>query len=187
MNKGNLEQVLGGTFVAQPGFEGEVEGDVDAPASIPGMTSPERIFESGFDAEVAANKSKFAPPYKKISGRFDPFQHEQLKASVGTWSMLINRPVVTFEDTCEHAMALCRMWVQEDKEMEVLVEKRKKEAIQREANNQIDIMVEGTKAYAVEQARIAWREGVKKRDEIVKQWNDYVGALRTEYRRLRDE
>ncbi len=116
----------------------------------------------------------------------DPVDYERMKMSVGTWSVLIDKAVVTFQDTCEHALALCRLWVQEDKELAEIAEQREKKTVKKEADVKTEILVEGTKAYEVEQARLAWREAVRKRNELVKQWNDYVEQMRNEYRRLRD-
>lgn len=186
MSKGNLENVLGGVFTALPGLNGEVEAEVDHTPAIPGLNLPEKVFEKSFDAAVLENTRKHAPKYKALSGRFDPFEYDRMKTSAGTWSVLIDKAVVTFSDACEHALALCRLWVQEDEELAKLAEIREKKEAQKEAEEKTQIMVEGTKAYEVEQARLAWREAVRQRNEITKQWNEYVDAKRKEYHRLRD-
>lgn len=186
MSKGNLENVLGGTFVALPGLNGEVESEVDHGPALLGIDVPTRVFEKTFDGNALDGLRKHAPKYKELAGRFDPFDYERMKMSVGTWSVLIDKAVVTFQDTCEHALALCRLWVQEDKELAEIAEQREKKTVKKEADVKTEILVEGTKAYEVEQARLAWREAVRKRNELVKQWNDYVEQMRNEYRRLRD-
>lgn len=186
MSKGNLENVLGGAFVALPGLNGEVEDTVDHGKPFVGIDVPEKVFEKTFDSSVLAEITKHAPKYKLLSGRFDPFEYERMKTSVGTWSVLVNKPVITFQDACEHALALCRLWVQEDVELANIAEVREQRAITKEVEAETNILVEGTKEYEIEQARLAWREAVKQRNEITKQWNEYVDAKRKHYHQLRD-
>lgn len=186
MNKGNLENVLGGAFVALPGLNGEVEDSVDHGPAFLQVDLPEKIFEKTFDSAVLEEVRKHAPKYQELSGRFDPFDYERMKTSVGTWSVLIEKPVITFQDACEHALALCRLWVQEDGELAQLAEVREKKQVVKEAEAKTNILVEGTKEYAVEQARLEWREAVKQRDEVTKQWKEYVDAKRKYYQTLRD-
>ena len=186
MNKGNLENVLGGAFVALPGLNGEVEDGVDHGPAFLQIDLPEKVFEKTFDAAVLSEIGKHAPKYNALSGRFDPFEYERMKTSVGTWSVLIEKPVITFQDACEHALALCRLWVQEDVELAQLAEIREKKMVEREAEAKTNIMVEGTKEYAIEQARLEWREAVRQRNEVTKQWNEYVDLKRKHYHALRD-
>lgn len=185
MNKGNLENVLGGSFIVQPGLKGEVDKVDHGPAFLQ-VDLPEKVFEKTYDADVLAEIAKHAPKYQEWNGRFDPFEYNRMKASSGTWSVLIEKSVITFQDACEHALALCRLWVQEDAELAQLAEIREKKQVDKEVTAKTNIMVEGTKEYEVEQARLAWREAVKQRNEITKQWNEYVDATRKHYHTLRD-
>lgn len=186
MNKGNLENVLGGTFVALPGLNGEVEDNVDHGPAFVGIDLPDKVFEKTFDGELLENMRKHAPKYKEWSGRFDPFEYDRMKMSVGTWSVLVDKSLVTFTDACEHALALCRLWVQEDEELAKIAEVREKREVEKEVAAKTNILVEGSKEYEIEQARLEWREAVKKRNEITKQWNEYVNAKRSRYHELRD-
>lgn len=186
MNKGNIENVLGGVFVALPGLNGEVEDSIDHGEAFVHVDLPEKVFEKTFDGEALEAARTHAPKYKDWNGRFDPFEYDRMKMSTGTWSVLIDKPVITFQDTLEHALALCRLWVQEDEELTKLAEVREKRVVEKEVAAKTNIMVEGTKEYDVEQARLEWREAVKQRNTITKQWNEYVDAKRKYYQELRD-
>lgn len=186
MSKGNLEKLLGGSFTALPGLNGEIEAEVNHEEPLPGINVPDRIFEKSFNGEALENLRKHAPKYKELIGRFDPFDYERMKTSAGTWSVLIEKPVITFKDTCEHALALCRLWVQEDKELAEAAQTKQTKEVSKEVAAKTNILIEGTKEYAVEQARLAWREAVRQRNEITKQWNEYVDTKRKEYHQLRD-
>ena len=185
MSKGNIENVLGGAFNALPGLNGEVDGEVSHAPAIPGLNLPEKVFEKSFDAEALETARKYAPAYKALSGRFDPFDYERMKISAGTWSVLIEKSIMTFKDACEHAQALCRLWFEEDKELAQLALAKEQKGVDKEVAAKTNILIEGTKEYNVEQARLAWRAAVKQRNEITKQWNDYVDAKRKEYHDLR--
>lgn len=180
----NIEKVLGGAFIARDGYEGEV--DTEENPSIPGVNVPEKVFEKTFDAEVLERSRNSAPKYKELSGRFDPFSIEKMLRTVGTWSVLIDRSVVTFKDACDHAMALCGLWRGEDQELMVIAEKRENQQAKKEADDKASIFVEGTKAYEVEQARIEWKEAVRQRNEAMEKWNKFVEDKRNHYRQLRD-
>lgn len=186
MSKGNLEKLLGGSFTALPGLNGEIDVQIAQKELIPGLNSSERIFEKTFDGEALEKLRKYAPTYKALTGRFDPFDYERMKTSAGTWSVLIEKPVITFTDACEHAQALCRLWLEEDKQLAVFDAQRDRKVIDKEVTAKTNILIEGTKEYNIEQARLAWREAVKQRNEITKQWNDYVEVKRKEYHNLRD-
>lgn len=186
MNKGNIENVLGGVFVALPGLNGEVEDDIDHGPAFVGIDLPDKVFEKTFDGEALEAARTHAPKYKDWSGRFDPFEYDRMKMSVGTWSVLIDKSVITFQDALEHALALCRLWVQEDVELAQLAEVREKRETEKEVAAKTNILVEGTKEYEVEQARLEWREAVKQRNSVTKQWNEYVDAKRKHYQHLRD-
>lgn len=186
MNKGNLENVLGGSFTVSPGLNGEVDSSVDHEPLLPGVGSPTIEFDKTYDAARLETIEGHAPKYKDLIGRFNPFDYQRMKISVGTWSVLINKAVVTFEDAIEHALALCRLWVQEDEELARIAEQREVEKVKKEVKAKTEILIEGTHAYNVEQARLAWKEAVRLRNETVKQWDEYVKAKREEYRQLRD-
>lgn len=186
MSKGNLENVLGGVFVAGPGLEAEVESNVDHGPALIGVDSPEILFKKTYNEESHKSAKEFAPKYKEISGRPDPFDTERMILSMGTWSVLTNKSVMSFAEALEHALALCRLWQQEDEELAKISQTRKKREADREAVAKTNIMVEGTHEYEVEQARLAWREAVRQRNEITKQWNDYVASVRERYHQLRD-
>lgn len=186
MNKGNLENVLGGAFVAMPGLNGEVEETVDHGPAFVGIDLPDKVFEKTFDADMLENTRKHAPKYKDWSGRFDPFEYDRMKMSVGTWSVLVDKPVITFEDACQHALALCRLWVQEDEELTKLAEVREKRVVEKEVATKTNILVPGTKEFDIEEARLEWRGAVRQRNELLKEWNAYVEVKRKRYQELRD-
>lgn len=182
---GNIEKVLGGSFLAKNGFDGEIEGEDDNP-EIPGINVPEKVFEKTFDPDALEKAKATAPKYKEMSGRFDPFSIEKMLLSAGTWSVLIERQVVTFQDACDHAKGLCALWRREDQELAEIAEKRADRQVKKEVASKTDILVEGTKAYEVEQARLEWKEAVRQRNKAVSDWNKYVEEKRNHYRELRD-
>ncbi len=176
----NLENVLGGKFDA-------VEGSVERVPKPPHLlTAPIPTFEKTFDAERLATLNAHAPKFATLSGRFNPLSEEKLRISVGTWSVLINKAVVTFDDACDHAMALCRLWQQEDVEIQAMAISNTSRIAKKKAAEETDIMNPESKAYALEQARVAWKDAVRRRNEAVRQWDAYVEATRNEYRRLRN-
>ena len=175
----NIKNLLGAAFVADVGIQ--------KPAvNMVGFDTPEMTFDQSFDQEKLDKLSKYAPQFKLLTGRFDPFEPEKLRASVGDWSALINKPVITFQDACEHAAKLCRMWVEEDKELAMIAEARHKAEVEKEASKAVAIMTEGTKEYAIEQARIEWREAVTEAKRVTAEQNAKVKEKRDYYRNLRD-
>lgn len=179
MKTGNIEEILKIPFDATrfpPMQEGE-EPAQEIPY-IP-MDVPEKIFEKTFDVDLLETCKKRAQTYEPMAGRFDPFNYELMKGSVGAWSALIQKHVVTFEDACDHAMKLCEMWKEEDGELKEIAQRSAEQAEPKK-------FIEGTREYEIEQARLAWRKAVKDRNDVVKEANEKVDRLRNHYRKLRD-
>ena len=175
---GNLESLLGGKFVAGENLESSIE------VKQPTFESPEKTFENSISEEIEVRARQLAFEYNQLHGRFDPFNLDVMRASVGTFSVLIRKPIITYQDACDHAVALTGLWKEEDSELKELREAKSR---QKEIEDKTNILKEGTKEYEIEQARVAWREAVKKRNEIVEEWNKYVEILRTRYRDLRGQ
>lgn len=159
---------------------------VDHGPSFLKVDVPEKVFEKTFDQEALDAARKHAPKYKELVGRFDPFEYEKMRSSAGTWSVLIDRLVVTFGDACAHALGVCELWVKEDKELAEIAENKERTKVEKEAKSKAEVFLEGSKAFQVEEARLAWREAVRQRNEIVGQWDEYVKQMRIRYRTLRD-
>lgn len=175
----NIKNLLGGAFVADVGVQ-------KFEVNLVGVDTPKMTFDQSFDQDELDKLSKYAPKFKPLTGRFNPFDTEKLRASVGDWSALINKPVITFQDACEHAAKLCRMWVEEDKELAMVQEAREKAQLEKEVNKAVAIMTEGTKEYAIEQARVEWREAVTEAKRVTAEQNAKVKEKRDYYRNLRD-
>ena len=175
----NIKNLLGAAFVADVGIQ-------QPATNMLGFDTPEMTFDQSFDQDELDKLSKYAPQFKPLTGRFDPFEPEKLRASVGDWSALINKPIITFTDACDHAARLCRMWVEEDKELAMVQEAREKAQVEKEVNKAVAIMTEGTKEYAIEQARVEWREAVTEAKRVAAEQNAKVKEKRDYYRNLRD-
>ena len=179
--KGNIENLLGGSFIATPNGTGEVEYKEN---SLP-FDLPEKVVERTYDAEVLRRAMGESSRYREMTGRYNPFTMEKLMASAGTWSMLIERSVINFEDACDHAAALTHIWHTEDVENDEIASLRTQRRVEKEAAAQTAIMTEGTHEYEVEQARLAWRQAVAERDTIRAQMEEKVRIAREHYRKLR--
>ena len=180
MKTGNIKELLGMAFDAtlvKPDDQEEIQSE---DPFIP-LDMPEKIFEKTFDTDTLKLCRKRAAPYKPMAGRFDPFDYELMRGSVGAWSAHINKHVITFGDACDHALKLSKLWKEEDAELEEIAQ-RNSEKAEPKAN----IHVEGTKEFEIEKARLAWREAVQKRNEIVRLANEEVDAVRKHYHLLRD-
>lgn len=178
MNTGNLELVLGGSFSAgeTPVTTSErlIEGD-----------GPEMVFEKTFDQERLDFSISKGVPYKPLSGRNDPFDLDYMRKSIGAWSALIHRTVITFGDACEHAIQLTYLWAEEDKELAAISQTKVETKREKMVAAKTNIYIEGTKEYEIEEARVAWREAVRVRNEKMVELNATVEAARARYRALR--
>lgn len=188
--KGDLEKILGAPFstdlVEGTWEESAPEAIVEAPLIT--LDGPEQIFEKTFDAELLNTSRKKAAKYKykQMAGRNDPFDPAIMLQFTGAWSTLIEKTVITFPDACDHAIQLCKLWAQEDKELQAIADMREQRRLEKIVEKVGDLFTEGTKEYEVEQLRIKWREAVRQRNEITAQWNKYVEDCRNAYRTLRD-
>lgn len=181
----NIKDVLGGAFTASLDKEGDFEGGVSTPKLID-IEAPDVVFCNGIDMEALEASKNMADKFNELSGRFDPFDLDKLEDSVGNWSTLIGRHIITFEDTLFHAAALCALWKAEDGELEQIARMKADNLLKKEAKAAVAVFKEGTKEYEIEQARLAWREGIRKRDSIIAEWTEYVSKLRKRYQELRD-
>jgi len=181
MKTGNLEQILGMAFDATRITPDENQEETFSSDPFIPVDVPEKIFEKTFDTDMLKSCRKRAETYKPMAGRFDPFDYELMKGSVGAWSALINKHVITFGDACDHALKLSRLWKEEDAELEE-ISKRNSEKADAKAN----LYIEGTKEFEIEKARLAWRAAVQRRNEVVRLANEEVDAVRKRYHLLRD-
>ena len=189
MNTGNLEEILGKHFdVGDGDWDGEkVPEPAPAPTeSLLGIDVPDLIFDKSFDPGLLERSRAVAEDYRMMAGRPDPFNYELMKQSVGAWSTLINRPVITFEDACDHAVQLCKLWAEEDRDVQMLSIAKAEATFEKEVAAQTNILDDTTKEYQIEEAKLAWREAVRQRNKIVKEWTEYVEVMRNRYRTLRD-
>lgn len=188
MNKGNIELVVGGTFVALPGMGADIDFETENPPvpKIPGVDPRLKEFADTFDELQLETIRAAAPEYKPMSGRLDPFTFERMKAGVGEWSAVTRRIVYNFKDACDHALAVCAMWREEDLALQEITARQEKKKAVKEAEAKTRILMEGTKEFEVEQARLAWRDAVRKRNEALRLLDADVTAKRLAYRTLRD-
>lgn len=124
-----------------------------------------------------------APAYRVKANRFDPFDPEYLLSVIGLYSPFLFRPIFTIEDSVLHSTAICEKWQEEDSEY------IDRAGIYREKWKEREEALKntpGTREYEVERARIAWKEAVAQRKDIVRQWDVYVAACRDRYRSLRE-
>lgn len=161
--KGNIEELMGGAFLAgeNPSIDIELDGIV---------LTPRELFKLSFEPERYEIARGARPRYNELHGRFDPFDLERMGDTVGTWSALIKRSVMTFEDAIEHAMALCALWRLEDEQVQQL-------SLREELDN--------AGKEEIEKAKVEWREAVRQRNEAMRKWDDYVAEKRARYRLLR--
>lgn len=143
----------------------------------PLRTTAQEEFESTFDQEKLEDYRARAPAFKRMSGRFDPFDYEFMKPLLegASYSTFLKRPVITFDDALDHSILLARFWAEEDEASELTRQKEEETWVPP------PLVADTTRADRIEAARIAWKEAVAKRNEAVAQWNDYVAALRLRY------
>lgn len=182
--KGNLEELLQGAFLALPLPDEDFELDELENNRL-------KEFNHTVDFEYVQDAYQHAPSYKRLKGRSDPFNFEQLKGFVGDWSKLIDRPVITFYDAVDHALALCQMWVEEDEVLAAMAEGRADEVVGPVAPPPEPEIVERPQLKStkeeIEEARQAWKEAIRQRDETLKYWKEHTRVLHQRYIALRDK
>lgn len=138
--------------------------------------TPQTIFDDTFDADLLEEFSSRAPSFEMLVGRFDPFELDRLRPLIEEtqYSTFINRNILTFRDTLEHAFQLAMFWRAEDDSVVKLSQE------QIEANLAPCSEIEEAEN-SVEVARLAWKNAVAQRDKAFEDWNNYVAEFRLRY------
>jgi hypothetical protein len=136
--------------------------------------TPQTVFDETYSEELWVDFSSRAPTFKMLVGRFDPFDKMRLRPLLegSQYSTFINRTVLTFRDSLEHAMQLAMFWREEDDSVVILSDSELAPH---------PIIDNAEPQQALELAKQAWKDAVAQRDKAMQEWNYYVAEYRLRY------
>lgn len=177
---GNISDSIGGTFVVRDNLEFYIQADDEFDAA-----SADDQFDEDYNEGAVKEAMALAPSYEEKETRANPWERGSLKRSLGVYSLILGRPLETFGDTVQHALELCRMWEIEDKENQRYFEDKKKDRLNEVVDKKTRHMVPGTHEYELEEARVAWKNAVRLRNETMATLNNSVEKARARFQMLK--
>lgn len=173
MSKGNMEEIFSDGFT--PIKDPEEGIACSNKPVVPKLYNWDDEFDNSFSQDLLDSAKLHAPSYKDSPDRWNPFELDKMRATMGLFSPITNIKIETFVNACYHAVSLCKEWHKQDirdsKLMQEMAEKLQKYEL---------------KNAALSIAKKEWRKAVKLRNETVRKLNEDVVAKRKLYHNLRE-